>query len=70
MWKPLKTCYDDEYKEDNWQHQHGNEIVIKTTKEEEALIKRLMSINFKEHTILYVINVVTLCGGGIIELEK
>ena len=27
-----KQNYDDEYKEDNYQHQHGNEGVINKTK--------------------------------------
>ena len=38
-----------------------DESVIKTTKEEEALIKRLMTMNFKHHVIKYVIDIVTLC---------
>ena len=53
----------DEYKEDNLQHQDGNESVINKTKEEEALIKRLMSMNFKQNVIQYVIDIVTSCGG-------
>ena len=28
MRKPRKTNNDDEYKEDNYQHQHGNERVL------------------------------------------
>ena len=56
--------------------QDGNEIVdnsetsdtlrddsiIKTTKEREALIQRLMTMNFKYHVIKYVIDIVYLCG--------
>ena len=61
---------DDEYKEENLQHQHGNETVIKKTEEEEALIKRFMSTNFKQNFIQYVINIVTSSRGEIIELEK
>ena len=61
--KAMKKTNDDEkYKEDNSQHQHGNESVINTTKEEEAWIKRLMSMNFKQNIIQYVIYIVTLCG--------
>ena len=58
-----KANDDDEYKEDNLQHQHGNESVIKKTKEEEAFIKRFMSMNFKQNVIQYVIDIVTSCGG-------
>ena len=61
-----KTNDDDEYKDDNYLHQHGNEIVINTTKEEEALIKRFMYMNFKQNVILYVIDIVTSCGGLMI----
>ena len=43
---------------------------IKTTKEEEAFIKRLMTMNFKHHVIKYVIDIVTLRGKKMIELEK
>ena len=67
------TNDNDTYKEDTSQHQDGNEsvdnpetsdtsrneIIINTTKEEEALIKRLMSMNFKHHVIQYVIYIVT-----------
>ena len=45
------TNDDDKYKEDNLQHQDGNESVINKTKEDEALIKRLMSMNFKQNVI-------------------
>ena len=68
---------EDKYKEDTSQHQDGNDIVnnpetidtsfnesvINGTKEEEALIKRFVSMNFKHHVIQYVIYIVTLCGG-------
>ena len=39
---------DEKYKEENLQRQHSNEIVINKTREEEALIKRLMSMNFQQ----------------------
>ena len=32
--KPLKKYYDDEYKEDNSQHQDGNDSFIKKLKED------------------------------------
>ena len=71
------TNDDDEYKEDTQQHQDGNESfdnpetldtsrnesVVNTTKEEEALIKQLMSLNFKHYLIQYVIDIFTSCGG-------
>ena len=53
--------YDDEYKEDNSQHQHGNENIFNKTKEEEALIRRLMSMNIQQKVIQYVIGTVTSC---------
>ena len=67
---------DDEYKEETSKHQDGNESVdnaetsdtfrgdsiIKTTKEEEALIQRWITMNFKYHVILSVIYIVSLCG--------
>ena len=65
-----KTNDDEKYKDDNSQHQDGNESVINPTKEEEAFIKRLMSINFKRHLIQYVIDIVTSCGESMIESEK
>ena len=57
-------------------HQDGNESVdnnetsdtlrsdsiIKPTKEEEALIKRLMTMTLKYHLIQSVIDIVNLCG--------
>ena len=42
-----------------------NECVINTTKEEEALIKRLMTMNFNHRVIQYVIDIVTLCGENL-----
>ena len=39
----------------------SDEIVIKTTKEEEALIKWLKSMNLKHHVIKSVIDIITLC---------
>ena len=63
----MKNTTDDEkYKEDNSQHQDGNESVINKTKEEEALIKRLMSMNFKQNIIQYVIYIFTSCRGKMI----
>ena len=41
----------------------NNESVIDTTKEEEASIKRLMTMNFKPQVIQYLIDIVNLCGG-------
>ena len=72
------TYYNDKYKEDNYKLQDSNErvdnpetydtlryeSVINKTKEEEALIKRLMNMNFKQHLIQSVIDIVTLCGRG------
>ena len=76
------TNDDDKYKENTSKHQDGNESVdnsetsdtsrnesvINTTKEKEALIKRLMSVNFKHHVIKDVIDIVTLCGKKMMEL--
>ena len=45
-------------------------IIIKTTKEEEALIQRLITINFKYNVIQYVIDNVSLCSEKMIELAK
>ena len=64
------TNDDDKYKEENSQNQDGNESVANKTKEEEAFIKRLMYMNFKQNFILYVIDVVTSCLVKMIELEK
>ena len=50
---------NEEYKEENLQHQNGNGRVINKTKEEEAFIKRLMSMNFQQKFIQYVIGTVT-----------
>ena len=57
------TNDDDNYKDDNLQHRDVNESIINKTKEEEALIKRLMSMNFKQNVIQYVVDIVTSCGG-------
>ena len=65
-----KKNYDDKHKENNLQHQDGNESVINRTKEEGALIKWLLYMTFKQNFIQYVIDIVTLCAGGVIELEK
>ena len=78
------TNDDDEYREDTSKHQDSNKSVdnpetsdtllddsiVRTTKSEEALNKRLMTMNFKHHVIKSVINIVTLCGGEMIELGK
>ena len=75
--KDTKNTNDDEkYEEDTSKLQDGNERVdnpetsdtlrnesfIKTTKEEEELIKRLMTMNFKHHVMQSVIDIVTLRG--------
>ena len=58
--KSMKNKNDnEEYKEENLQHQNGNGRVINKTKEEEAFIKRLMSMNFQQKFIQYVIGTVT-----------
>ena len=76
------TDYDNKYKEDTLKYQDGkesvvnpeilntscNESVINITKETEALIEGLMSMNFKNHVIKYVININTSCGEKMIEL--
>ena len=73
--KKMKNS-NDKYNEENSKVQDVNESVdnseasdtfrddsiIKTTKEEEALIQRLMTMDFKYHVIQSVIYVVTLCG--------
>ena len=64
--KAMKKNDDDKYKEDNFQHQDSNEIFINTNKEVEALVKRLMSRNFKHHVIQCVIDIVNSCGGKMI----
>ena len=56
-----KTNDDDEYKDESSKHQHGNESVINKTKEEQVFLKRLMSMNFKQNVIQYVIDIVTSC---------
>ena len=62
MWNSWETNDYDKYKEDNSQHQDSNKSVINTTKEEQALIKGFMSMDFKHHIILYVKDIVTFCG--------
>ena len=57
-----KTNDDDKYKVDNSQHQDGNESFINKTKDDKALIKPLISMNFKQNVIKYVIDIVTSCG--------
>ena len=47
-----------------------DDIIIKTTKEEETLIQRLITINFKYNVIQYVIDNVSLCSEKMIELAK
>ena len=76
--KDTKNCNDDdEYKEDTSKYQDGNkhvdnpetsdtlrgDSVIKIAKEQKALIKRLMTMNFKHNVIQSGIDIVTLCGG-------
>ena len=61
---------DGEHKEENSQHQHGNESVINKIKEEEAFIRRFISMNFQQEVIKYVIGTITSCGKKVIELEK
>ena len=53
------TNDDDKYKEENSQRQQCNESFVNKTKEDEALIKQLMSMNFKKNVIQYVIDIVT-----------
>ena len=74
------TNNDDEYKEEASKIQDGNESVddsetsdtllddstIKTTKEEELLIQRLMTMVFKYHVIQSVIDIFSLCGRKMI----
>ena len=80
--KTITNDYD-EYKEETQKLQDGNKSVdnyetsdtlrddniIKTTKEEEALIQLLMTMNLKYHLIKYLIGIVSLCE-KMIELEK
>ena len=47
-----------------------DDIIINTTKEEEAFIKRLITMNFKYHVKQSVIDIVSLCGEKVIKLEK
>ena len=72
------TNNDDKYKEETSKVQEVNEsvinsetsdtlrddIIVKITKEEEALIQRLMNMNFRYHIIKSVIDIVSFCGGG------
>ena len=73
----MKNSNDDEkYKEDTPKHQDGNESVnnpetsdnsrnesvINTTKEEEALIERLMTMTLEHHAIQCVIDIFNSCG--------
>ena len=55
------TNDDDKYKKKNLQHQDGTESFINKTKEEKALTKRLMSMNFKQNFIQCVIDILTSC---------
>ena len=52
---------DDKYKEENWQHLDSNESVINKTKEEEELIKQLMSMDCPHKSIHYEIGTITSC---------
>ena len=52
---------DEKYKEKESQHQHAHESVINKIKEEEALIKLLISMSFQQKVIHYMIDIVTLC---------
>ena len=45
-------------------------VLSTKTREEEALIIRLMSMDFKQYVIQYVRDIVTSCGKKMIELEK
>ena len=72
-----KTITDnyEKYQEENSKIQEGNESVdnyetsdtfcddsiIKTNKEKESFIQRLMTMNFKYHVIHSVIDIVCLC---------
>ena len=62
--KSMKNTNDDKkYKDDNLQHRDVNESFINKTKEEESLITRLISMNFKHHVKQYVTDIVTSCRG-------
>ena len=52
---------DDEYKDDNLQALNTNDSVINKTEAEEALVNRLMSINFSINVANYVIGYISLC---------
>ena len=47
----------------NLQYHNSNESVINKTKEEEAFIERLISMNFPRKVIHCVIGNITSCGG-------
>ena len=83
--KDTKNTNDDgKYKDDISKNQDSNESVdnpensdtsrnesfINKTKEEAALIERLITMNFKHHVMKYVIDIVTTCGGKKIKLKK
>ena len=75
--KDKKTNDDDEYKEETSKLQYGkksvdnsetldnlrDDSIINTSKEEEVLIQRLMTMNFEYHVIQSVIDIVSLCEG-------
>ena len=58
---------DDEYKDDNSQALNSNESVINKIEEEEALIERLVSINFPLEVVNYMIVHIISCGKKMIE---
>ena len=74
------TNNDEEYKEETSKIKEGNESVdnsessdnllddsiIKKTQKREALIQRLITMNFKYHVIHSLINIVPLSGGEMI----
>ena len=60
---------DDKYKDDNLQDQKNNNNVINKTKEENALIEWLMSMNFQRKLIHYGIDTIN-SGKKMIELEE
>ena len=73
------TNNDDKYKDEDSKIQEGNESVddsetldtllddsiTKTTKEEEALIQGLMTMNFRFHLIQSVIDIFFVCEGKL-----
>ena len=52
---------DDEYKDENSADLKNDESVINKTEEEEALIERLMSMNFQLKVVNYVMVAIILC---------